>query len=76
MAGLVITPGRGMISASLVCDGRRLVGTVSLDDATGLWSARCTLLHAGRHNCGRHPTLVAAAEAVLRVSGVSSVWDM
>jgi hypothetical protein len=57
----------------IVSDG---VGVVAHDDDTGLWFARCTLLHAGFHNCGRHPTLVAAVEAVLRVSGEYSVWDM
>jgi hypothetical protein len=65
-----------MIDASIVSDGCRLVGTVAEDPATGMWFARCTLLHAGAHNCGRHPTLVAAVEAVLRISGVHSVWDM
>ena len=60
----------------IVFNGRCVVGTVAQDPATGMWLARCTLLHAGAHNCGQHPTLVAAAEAILRISGVSSVWDM
>jgi hypothetical protein len=27
-------------------------------------------------DCGQHQTKAAAIEAVLRISGVSSVWDM
>jgi hypothetical protein len=76
MAGLGITPTPTMISASIICDGRRLVGTVAQDPATGMWLARCTLLHAGFHSCGQHESKAAAALAILRVSGESSAWDM
>lgn len=76
MVGLGITPAPTMIDASLVSDGRRPVGTVAQDPATGLWSARCTLLHAGFHGCGRHESKAAAVEAILHVSGVYGVWDM
>jgi hypothetical protein len=60
----------------IVFNGRCVVGTVAQDPATGMWLARCTLLHAGFHSCGQHESKAAAAEAVLRVSGVYSVWDM
>jgi hypothetical protein len=65
-----------MTTGEIVTDGRRPVGTVAEVAGTGLWQARCTLLHAGRHNCGRHPTKAAAVEAVLRATGVYSVWDV
>jgi hypothetical protein len=69
-----------MIDAQIVTDGRELVGTVAQDPATGLWQARH--LYAGvlapliEEDCGKHRTKVAAVEAVLRVSGVHSAWDM
>jgi hypothetical protein len=74
-----------MISASLVCDGRCVVGTVVQDPATGLFEG-VAFAHIGApviqgllgtsQDCGRHQTKVTAVEAVLRASGVFSVWDM
>jgi hypothetical protein len=64
-----------MVTGEIISDGRRLVGTITLDPATGQWVARCTLLHAGFHSCGKHPTKAAAVEAVLCISGELSVYD-
>jgi hypothetical protein len=69
-----------MTTRLLVSDGHGPVGTIAQDPATGLWQAR--QLYAGvlapliEEDCGKHPTKAAAVEAVLRVSGVQSVWDM
>jgi hypothetical protein len=71
------------MTPQLVSDGRRPVGTIALDPA-GLWRARCMdrgvvlplLLGQEGIDCGQHRTKAAAVEAVLRVSGTYSVWDM
>jgi hypothetical protein len=57
----------------IVSDGRRPVGTVALDDDTGLFEE---LVWCMPFDCGQHQTKAAAIEAIQRVSGVFSVWDM
>jgi hypothetical protein len=84
MAGPTSMKGRGTISASLVSDGRRPVGTIDLDPASGLWRARCMCPRAGvlgpllnvEPDCGQHKSKVGAVEAILCATGVHSVWDM
>jgi hypothetical protein len=74
-----------MKQIEIVSDGRSPVGTVTALDS-GLfegmaWRMDCgvglpLLLGEGRSiDCGAHRTKVAAVEAVLRATGVYSVWD-